>query len=269
MKRVFVVAVMAAIVAIHATADARMREAAPFDACGAGDSQSLRVVKQAQSRNDESGQVTFTVTGTPAEAVLVAEAPAVKFERVSTEDGIAVRLEAPGDVVEVRANARGRIEFSRRGKARKFDGHAMKPADVEAIQVLAAGSPALQAFDAMAAILEDSNREESLSLLVTHALVSAVRGQPAANRTLARKLKAKLEPRFRQVAQRTRDDGGPGGCWDTYEREVYRIALQMEKCNSDYWWNPVMIAACSIEWTIRAELAFFWLISCSGGMPVR
>jgi hypothetical protein len=44
--------------------------------------------------------------------------------------------------------------------------------------------------------------------------------------------------------------------------------VEFNSCLDSYWWIPGWTSACALQFTLQAELAWFWLISCSGGMPV-
>lgn len=272
MTRSLTVVAVAALSMVSAGSAAYAQTLAPIpcERCATRAAAGPRLAKLTQTRADESGNVLFTVVAAPGEARLTAEGPAVKFEKVSSEAGIAVRIEAAGDVIEFHTNTMGLFDLKRGGKTKKYRTRELKADHLDAVQTLVAGSAAMQAFESLANALEESDRPEAISVLTTYALVNVLRGNSAGTRTLVRKLKARTEKNLRQVAQRTRGDGGgPDACWDAYEGSVYRLALELDRCMRDNLWNPFMQAACSAEWLIRAELAWTWLIACSGGLPVR
>jgi hypothetical protein len=63
-------------------------------------------------------------------------------------------------------------------------------------------------------------------------------------------------------------DRGPGDCWDAYAEEAIRIADDFVECSDDLsWYDALGWSGCSLIYTVRAEGAMFWFISCSGGFP--
>ena len=57
-------------------------------------------------------------------------------------------------------------------------------------------------------------------------------------------------------------------CWAEYATTVYGYYLEYAQCLLDYAWIPGGAAVCSFEWLVKTELAWFWVIGCSGGVPV-
>jgi len=63
---------------------------------------------------------------------------------------------------------------------------------------------------------------------------------------------------------------GPGDCWDLYSKEALRIADDFAECTDDLkWYDALGWSGCSLIYTIRAEGAMFWFISCNGGIPFQ
>jgi hypothetical protein len=63
---------------------------------------------------------------------------------------------------------------------------------------------------------------------------------------------------------------GPGECWDEYSADVMQIYADFSTCEAGCKWYMVGCdTLCSAAWLIRVELAFDWLLACSGGLPVR
>lgn len=59
-----------------------------------------------------------------------------------------------------------------------------------------------------------------------------------------------------------------GECWDLYSQEAVRIADDFADCTDDLrWYEAHKWAGCSLIYTVRAEAAMAWYISCSGGVP--
>lgn len=63
---------------------------------------------------------------------------------------------------------------------------------------------------------------------------------------------------------------GPGDCWDLYSKEAIRIADDFGDCTDDLkWYDALGWSGCSLLYTVRAEAAMFWFISCNGGIPFK
>ena len=63
---------------------------------------------------------------------------------------------------------------------------------------------------------------------------------------------------------------GPGDCWDMDSKEAIRIADDFSDCTDDLkWYDALGWSGCSLLYTIRAEAAMFWFISCNGGIPFK
>src|SRR4029078_4848891 len=63
---------------------------------------------------------------------------------------------------------------------------------------------------------------------------------------------------------------GPGECWDEYSADIMDIYADYQQCASGCPWDMVGCESlCSVACLLRVELAFDWLIACSGGLPVR
>jgi len=73
---------------------------------------------------------------------------------------------------------------------------------------------------------------------------------------------------FRAAWSDAVQDRTPGECWDIYSKEALRIADDFSECTDDLrWYEAHKWAGCSLIYTIRAEAAMAWFISCSGGVP--
>ena len=60
----------------------------------------------------------------------------------------------------------------------------------------------------------------------------------------------------------------PSACWADYASTVNNYMVEFASCIDSYWWIPGWTSACAFQFSLQSELAFFWLISCSGGMPI-
>ena len=63
---------------------------------------------------------------------------------------------------------------------------------------------------------------------------------------------------------------GPGECWDEYEKYIMKILDDYAGCRAGCKWYSIFCPEmCGFEWCLKAQLAFDWLLACSGGLPVR
>jgi hypothetical protein len=111
------------------------------------------------------------------------------------------------------------------------------------------------------------------SLLLTRAVLELAHGPSAA---LARHREWLAEERRRAGSKTTmvvkagRQVQGPGDCWDLYSKEAIRIADDFADCTDDLkWYDALGWSGCSLLYTVRAEAAMFWFISCNGGIPFK
>lgn len=208
----------------------------------------------------------LTVATVNGESTLRAEGGGVTFSKRVGRDQVVMRLEVPRDRIDVEVNLDGRVRVVRNGKVLTV---AMRPDTANAmarVQKLTSGSSALARFETLVAGLAGDDRLEAQSLRISHALLQALRGNSA--------------PALAFAARPVRSDGalvramgrslgeGPYACWAEYETTMYQYLVQLNDCVGQYWWIPGWTAACGAQYALQGELAFFWLIGCSGGMPV-
>lgn len=210
------------------------------------------------------GDTKFTAGWVQDDPTLRAEGRGVKFFKRVGRDKVSIRVEVPGDFVELDAAANGAIRFARKNRVLRLEMKGNISDNVTQIQKLAAGSKALAGFDGLVAALAPNNTPAAQSLRSSQALLNAVRGvsiptvvAPAAPAPAGRAARAS----FARAE-------GPFGCWAEYASTVYRYNVIFNECIDDYWWIPGWTAACGFQFAIQSELAWFWLLSCSGGMPV-
>jgi hypothetical protein len=219
-----------------------------------------------QTRTDETGEVTFTLSASAGEVLLVAEAPGIVFEKRSTADSVTIRVAAAGDAVRVDANQSGDVRLTRGRKSRRIRVSRASVGHVRDAQEFLAGSTALLALEGLAARLAGSQRPEADSVLTSYALIEAVQGRSDATRALAGRHRARVMPVAGvRSAGFSLTEGRSLGCWDDYRGEIMTAWSDYEACLRDVWWGW---APCSFEYTIRAEGAWFGYISCSGGLLI-
>ena len=211
--------------------------------------------------------VRFTMGGTTKESTLTAEALGVRVSKRVGPETVTIRIEAANDAIDVDATVGGSVRLARRGKSVSLN---MAVRDAKAIATarrLTDGSAALKSFGAMIAALESDQRNAAKSMLTSWALVNAIRGDDQIALGVARRLAAPPAVSMTPVSFTAREEV-PIVCWAEYASTVAIYYSEYAQCLIDYAWIPGMAAVCSFEWLVKAELAWFWVIGCSGGVPV-
>jgi len=211
--------------------------------------------------------VRFTAGGTTKEATLTAEGLGVRVSKRVGPDTVKIRIEVANDAIDVDANAKGAVRLARRGKSVSLD---MAVRDAKAIATarrLTEGSAALKSFGAMIATLESDERNAAKSMLTSWALVNAIRGDDQIAIGVARRFAAPRSVSMTPASFTAREEV-PIVCWAEYASTITIYYYEYSQCLIDYAWIPGMVAVCSFEWLVKAELAWFWVIGCSGGVPV-
>jgi hypothetical protein len=216
---------------------------------------------------DRGADVKFTLGGTPKESTVVAEGLGVRITKRIGAETVKIRIEAPNDVVEVDAAAGGDVRIARHGKAVRLNMAARDHKLIDQARRMTEGSQALKSFDALINALAGDERAVAKSLLTSWALVNAARGHDEAVAVAARRMTQKPQP-FTPVKMNFAREEIPVVCWAEYSSTVATYYNEFSQCLVDFGWIPGMAQACTLEWLIKAELAWFWVISCSGGMPI-
>ena len=212
--------------------------------------------------------VKFTLGGTTKESTVVAEGLGVRVTKRVGPETVKIRIEVAKDIVDVAASATGSVTLSRRGKTVTINARARDQKLTSQARRMTEGSPALKSFDALIETLADDNRAVATSMRATWALVHALRGSDEQATALARRLAATRRGPIAPVAWTIEKEEMPIVCWAEYASTVYSYYIEYTQCLLDYAWIPGMQAVCSFEWLVKSELAWFWVIGCSGGVPV-
>ncbi len=211
------------------------------------------------------GEATFAFGWIKDEPTLRIEGRGVKFFKRVGRNNVSIRVEVPGDVIELEADVSGAVRYGRKGRFLRLQMKDDVAANIAKVQKLTAGSRALDGFEGLVASLSSNDGPHAQSLRSSHALLNAMRGvtMPAAQTPPA----TPTGGPFTRAA--TRSAEGPFECWAEYASTVDSYSVQFTACLvEDYWWIPGWTSACAFQFTLQAELAWFWLIGCSGGMPV-
>ena len=210
---------------------------------------------------------TFTSGWVSGEPTLRVEARGVKFFKRVSRERVSIQVEVPGDRIEVEADTKGTVRIGRNGTYLRLQMQDQFQANVARIQKLTAGSAALDGLEGFAASLEGQDRQEARSVMTSYALLHALRGSTGPSRSMARAITPATSSGVVRAMATTREEG-PYKCWTEFAMTMNQYLVEFNSCTTDYWWIPGWNAACAFQFSLQGELAFFWLISCSGGLPV-
>jgi len=213
------------------------------------------------------GDTVFTPGWVKDEPTLRAEGRGVKFFKRVGRDRVVIRVEVNGDRVEVEADATGTVRIGRNGKVLRLSMQDRFEANVAKVQKLTAGSAALAGLEGLAASLEGQDRQDARSVMTSYALLHALRGSAGPSRSMARAVTPTSSAGVVRAMAVNREEI-PTACWAEFATSLNQYLVEFNACTEDYWWIPGWNAACAFQFSLQGELAFFWLISCSGGMPV-
>lgn len=211
--------------------------------------------------------VKFTLGGTAKESTVVAEGFGVRITKRIAADTVKIRVETAKDAVDVEAMAGGTLRLSRHRTSIVLNLTARDQRLVGQARRMTEGSQALKSFDALIEGLGGDERPVAKSMLTSWALVNAARGRDEAVAIAARRMTQPAQP-FTPVKFTVGGEEVPTVCWAEYSITVATYYNEFSQCLNDWGWIPGMVQACTFEWLVKAELAWFWVISCSGGMPV-
>ncbi len=171
-----------------------------------------------------------------------------------------VTVADPSDAVRFAGDASGRLRVERNGRVVVLAMTTATLTDAAAVKALLAGSSALATFDE-AMRTEWAQTREATLFASAHATVGLLQGNTHRLRALVKRFRQDGEFRLIAAAQ-----SGPAGCWDSYERDVIKYTYELEQCIQDAAdsWNPFGVAWCAYEYNLKATLAFYWLLDCSG-----
>jgi hypothetical protein len=212
--------------------------------------------------------VKFTIAGTPKESTLIAEALGARVTKRVGREIVKIRIEAAKDLVDLEANANGKVRMSRRGRTVVIDLANRDQQLIAEARRMTEGSPALTSFDALIEALDADNSAVAASWRTTWALLNAMRGNDGAVMAVARRVTshARKGPFIPASFTREREEG-PTACWVEYSSTVNSYYTEYAECLVDYGWIPMAAQGCTFEWLVKSELAWFWLIACDGGIP--
>lgn len=214
------------------------------------------------------GDVRFAVGQEAGESTLTAEGMGVRISKRVGPERVRIRVETKGDMVDLETDAMLRVKVSRRGKSVVLQMKARDPKRVDEVRRLIESSPALGALDALIERIKKDERDVARSVMTSWALFHAVRGSDVPAMDLARRLAPAAATSFFKRASATVAGEIPVACWMEYANSLNIYMTEYIQCYTDWGWVPGMNAACTFEWLVKVELAWFWVITCSGGIPI-
>jgi hypothetical protein len=217
----------------------------------------------AQSTRDVVYQLREQTDGS---LVVTAASSELTFRKIVFEDGrTEATFERGRDFVTVVSNAAG-VTVTRGGTTITLDRENVTEDAISRVRTLWAASPALRAFRALTAALEEDEDDvspEKLALRLTGVLVAQLDGDDGAVGRMARQLRGKAAGPARKATLAATVD-----CWAIYVSNTIRAANDLERCYSYYSiWDPRR-QACSFVWTLQVEGAWFGYLSCSS-VPLK
>ena len=103
-------------------------------------------------------------------------------------------------------------------------------------------------------------------MLLTQALLESAQGDGQSAMTHQRWARATATLK----TEEEETDEGPGDCWAEYSRYAVEVWDDYMSCLSEIkWYDLFGEYRCEAIYVLRAELAFMWLINCSGPFPFK
>lgn len=207
-------------------------------------------------RTIRRGDLTFTSATHTGESVLAVEAAGIRVEKRAAATGTGtIVLTAGGDRVEVTVTGRA-LRVSHGGQTRVVAADQATAADFEAIRAMLRQAPAVEATARLQALVQEDAPAPLVSAL---AFVRMLAGDASGMRRVAAHA-----PPSRPGIQFARD---AVACWSSYQTSINIFFLDFESCIYDNRWNIIVQHGCSFVYVVQAEVAWFSLIACAGGLP--
>jgi len=215
-----------------------------------------------------------TTTRLAGGRVLVEVADAdVTIRKELAGDASHVTITTRRDEVQVRV-VRGQMTVSTPGGTVSVS--AAHPEEMARLMaVLQRSEAASRGRELLKRVPSDPKNFGQQALLLTRAVLELAHGSSPAlvtHRQWVARERARLAvpPAGVAVTRVSSQVRGPGDCWDLYSKEAIRIAEDFAECTDGLkWYDALGWAGCSLVYTIRAEGAMFWFISCNGGIPFQ
>ena len=221
----------------------------------------------AQVAHDARTNATFAFSLTSDGAArMVVKAGELEAEKIVYADGhFRIEARTGNDSVAV-AVAAGSIDVERHNHRTHLDSKLAADDDWLRASELVAGSKALRLFRALAANLDDATLQTpgGAGVVLGDAALGMLGGDVDAAGRLRRQMRAAHQARIRPVALRQ----GFLDCYRKYGEAVDTAAGEYGWCYAMMWIYDPMGYACSFQWLLEVESAWFQFISCSA-FPLR
>lgn len=212
---------------------------------------------------DESLQVTFGVApDARGRTVLTARSARLQATKTIEPDQTTLDLATP-DGDHLRIVARRDSVTAQRGRQTATLTLPATARDFARMRKLLADSTAARTFRALSAAVGTRRTEPFFDGIVTSgALIGVLDGDARAADPLKARFAARRGAGVRQAAwQRSTQE-----CWDQYTRDAIPIYDDYTNCmGMQPWYDYIGQANCQAIYTLRAEMAFSWLVACNGG----
>lgn len=219
-----------------------------------------------------------TVTRAAGGRVLVEVAePGVSIRKEVAADASHVVIATPTDELQVRV-AKGQMVVSTPRGSVTINGGRVQEME-QLMSILQRSDAAVRGLALLKRVPANARNFGQQALLLTRAVLELATGPSqavATHRAWVRQERERLlavRPAGATVSRVSLEVGqtpGPGDCWDQYAKEAVRIAEDFSECTDDLKWYDVLgWAGCSLIYTVRAEGAMAWYISCNGGVPFQ
>ena len=224
--------------------------------CAAG-APAVSQVPRARSLHDVIYQMRETNDGSIETTAVSSE---VSFKKIVFPDGrTEASFERGRDRVSVVSTQSG-VTVSRGADTTTIEHSNVSEEKLGRVRSMWATSPALRAFRALVAAIEESDEiaaPEPFAVRLTGALVAQLDGDDGAIARLAGRIRLQVAGPERKASLTTID------CWSIYADAVVRAARDLENCLKYFSiWDPRR-NGCSFVWVLQVEGAWFGYLSCS------
>jgi hypothetical protein len=225
------------------------------------------VTDLAAPRYDDATGLWFTKDlRAPGEAASEVKGRDFSVRKTHKGGRIVLQVKAGKDslTVSVASNA---IEIRTRKRVVRFDPTRATEDHYHSAKAALAESRVVGRLRASAAALSaaTTNSAEGFDFLLTEAIVAILDGDPSPVERLKARVRNQVVGVGMQAVRRA-----IGDCYDQWRGEALDAMLEAESCVNDFpIWDVVMRNLCYLNWTMRAEAAWFEFVGCSLGTALR
>jgi hypothetical protein len=218
---------------------------------------SAQTARPVPAHTVRQGDLTFTSASSGGESVLAVETPWARVEqRVTSAGSGTIVLTAGADRVEITVT-RERLRIARGGRVEVVTASAAAAGQLRSVSALLRGAPAIEAGARLRAAIGEDAPGPLVSALAFAGMLS---GDASGMRRVAARTARPMSGI--QFARYTAEE-----CWRQYELSINIFFHDFEECIDDHRWNYILYQACNFTYVVQAEIAWFSLLSCAGGLP--